>query len=322
MTHGIDPILSYAQAETRINTVKPFRSGEAKGLTPLGRRRGNKRTIRKDGNGDIHCRLYDTDITTFKSNGDIIIRVDKWPTMTTGNALSALHDVPLYIHDQRLLMGAGEPRIEKSNFGWDYRQWNYVPLRNNGECVFRRDPNGALVAVDVPQRVVHKMIRREANNVKRMCQPFRDYLLAQYKLRGGASASEAECEAIFPVDKSSKYSWLTGVNSYYCVEPRKGRAPNWEKVQQFVEWVTDESEEQHASFYKAALVTTSCFLNVRHRGVPKPVPESYKIAMAALDTVLLYFYRDRCFKEEPIQGSDNWRRDPNLMYFHPDDERT
>jgi hypothetical protein len=311
MSYGINPIKCYAEADFVLKNVTPYVRGEKKGETPLGERRYNKATMRKDGNGDIHCRLYDTDITTFKPNGDIVIRLNGWCSQTTLNALWAIHRVQFCIHDRRMWVACGGLANQQSKYGGKFAIPAALhPLHTNSDNVVRRADHNGFEPIEVARAVKHHIIRREANNVRRMLQPFRAYFANNLKLRGRDRPDVAEFCKAFDLSMDTYYANLRDT---HVVVSNYGR-PAPRTIAGFIRLASSESETQHEDFYKASLV----LYNSAH--APNSSRGRLNDYMKVLDDALLYHYRDKCFKE--VVPAKAWLyKDPNFRFFNTDDQR-
>ena len=99
----IPRIRTYTQAKDHFVNTKPIRGKSTSewsnaGKTPLGRRRDTAMyNIRELRNGDIACRLYNTDVVTFRPDGDIVLVYKGYVTCLTNGFISQLLGVYAHI---------------------------------------------------------------------------------------------------------------------------------------------------------------------------------------------------------------------------------
>lgn len=79
-TRQIPRISSFDEAKARWEATTPIRGST---LRPLGDRRKKHMQIVKYNEDTYSCRLYRTDLVTYKSNGDVIINFGGWNTMSS-----------------------------------------------------------------------------------------------------------------------------------------------------------------------------------------------------------------------------------------------
>lgn len=93
---GEYPMLrSYTDAANREASIKPIR-GRAYECKPLGPRRKDHVNIRKDTNGNIVVRMWNTDIITYCPDGEVL--VSGYTSLTTHQVLRTILGVGVYAH--------------------------------------------------------------------------------------------------------------------------------------------------------------------------------------------------------------------------------
>lgn len=148
--------------------VKPIRGKEDK---PLGTRADYKiRSIRKKPNGDIACRLYSTDVVTYRPDGVIAIKLDTYTTQSTSQFIEAITNYYCGIFDRKMwLKYSRSDRL-------------YTMLDPTEDNLFVREGEN-LKPLTLRHPVKHTLRRKQANNVRRRVQPFIDHLVLMDKLR-------------------------------------------------------------------------------------------------------------------------------------------
>lgn len=153
----IPRIRTYTQAKDHLANTKPIR-GKYKGewsnagKTPLGRRKDTAMYhIRALRNGDIACRLYSTDVVTFRPDGDIVLVYGGYVTSLTNGFISQLLGV--YVHIKQ-----GLPYMDSA--GTTY------PLDSSNPNVLRVSPDdGHIKPTKTLKRYKHTINRKAANKL-------------------------------------------------------------------------------------------------------------------------------------------------------------
>ena len=82
-------VTSFTEAEIKYNSVKPIRGKEHADIRPLGDRRAQHMRILKIDNDTYACRLYNTDVVTYKRDGTIELYTNGWDTQSTRKFMNA-----------------------------------------------------------------------------------------------------------------------------------------------------------------------------------------------------------------------------------------
>ena len=288
----IEWIRDYARACEREAGIKPIRGTEIK---PLGPRRHKEMQILKQPNGDIACRLYQTDVVTYKPNGDIVVQVGGWASPTTtafmGNALGGY----FWQFDNQVWVRA---RTEEQNEDKPF------PLLTQGENVFRRCRSGYLLLTNPQMCKAHKINREGANNVRKRYKSFRDYIDRMVRLRavnGKVDINREELKAMFSTDERLVMPPHLSIS--------RGRAIPKERLAEFQQLIEDHGvADKTQDFYRAFLwLADSIDMYVKYNGVNQGM--LYK----QLDEVTFYMHRGEAFVE--IEHFGEQKKDSYHKFF-------
>lgn len=248
-------VRDYAEAIAVEAKIKPMRGKDVK---PLGRRSNHfMQNIRKDSNGNVMCRLYDTDVLTYRPDGMIVVKLNGYVTQSTCHFVTELLGVVCFISDHKT---------------WIKCDNRYVPLNSTEENFFKREA-GALKPLKDTYPVKHRLRRKEANNVRRMVQPFRDYLALMGKVREDGIYTKQEIQ--------------NGVK-------KVGSKIDPEKLMQLIMPV--EGEDKTEDYYKASLLLASNIHNYWAQSIY--MPTAY--ALHQLDDILFRHFRDQVFEAHEV----------------------
>lgn len=107
------PVLSsYEDAMERYTETAPYKNGSrSQGKRPLGNnRRYDTCLIRRDKDaGAVVCTLYNTDVVTYRADGSIVLRHDKYETISTMDFINCL--LRLRLQDKKTLVPITNPVI-------------------------------------------------------------------------------------------------------------------------------------------------------------------------------------------------------------------
>ena len=288
----IEWIRDYARACEREAGIKPIRGTEIK---PLGPRRHKEMQILKQPNGDIACRLYQTDVVTYKPNGDIVVQVGGWASPTTtafmGNALGGYF---WQFDNQVWVRARTEEQDEDKPF----------PLLTQGENVFRRCQSGYLLLTNPQMCKAHKINREGANNVRKRYKSFRDYIDRMVRLRavnGKVDINREELKAMFSTDERLVMPPHLSIS--------RGRAIPKERLAEFQQLIEDHGvADKTQDFYRAFLwLADSIDMYVKYNGVNQGM--LYK----QLDEVTFYMHRGEAFVE--IEHFGEQKKDSYHKFF-------
>ncbi len=286
----IPPIHNYAEACEREAGIKPIRGTDIK---PLGPRRHKQMQIVKNADWSIACRLYSTDVVTYKPDGNIVVQVGGWASPTTTAFMMNVLGNHFWQFDNQVWWHEG---------GGANREF---PLLTHGDNIFRRTGSGDLVLINQQTCKVHKINRQGANNVRNRYQSFRGYIDRTVRLRAGDGKVDIgveELKAMFSNDKGSlEMPPRLSVDTHYTI-PKESLA----EFQQLIEdhGVVDKTQD----FYRAFLwLADSVDMYVKYNGVDK------KILYKQLDEITFYMHRGEAFVEIELFGES--KRDPYYKFF-------
>ena len=288
----IEWIRDYARACEREAGIKPIRGTEIK---PLGPRRHKEMQILKQPNGDIACRLYQTDVVIYKPDGDIVVQVGGWASPTTtafmGNALGGYF---WQFDNQVWVRARTEEQDEDKPF----------PLLTQGENVFRRCQSGYLLLTNPQMCKAHKINREGANNVRKRYKSFRDYIDRMVRLRavnGKVDINREELKAMFSTDERLVMPPHLSIS--------RGRAIPKERLAEFQQLIEDHGvADKTQDFYRAFLwLADSIDMYVKYNGVNQGM--LYK----QLDEVTFYMHRGEAFVE--IEHFGEQKKDSYHKFF-------
>jgi hypothetical protein len=91
MGENLDSMPDYATALNIYNARKPYIKGKNKGERPLGKNRKHDRSrIELDKEGNIVVKHWQTNIITYKPNGDIVLTCGGWSSISTAQIMQEL----------------------------------------------------------------------------------------------------------------------------------------------------------------------------------------------------------------------------------------
>jgi hypothetical protein len=140
MGEDLDSMPDYATALKIYNARKPYIKGKYKGERPLGKNRRHDRSrVELDKEGNIVVKHWQTNIITYKPNGDIVITCGGWSSISTAQIMQELlgvdricrvHCKIYYRHNNQFHYLSGMLYIEP----------NGAPLFSNNEYVYKAKP--------------------------------------------------------------------------------------------------------------------------------------------------------------------------------------
>lgn len=294
---GIEPIYTYAQAVEREESIAHIRGTNK--LKPLGKRRNKHVLIRKDDLGNIVCRLYATDVVTFKPSGEIVVFLGGWASHTTSKFITETLGVPFSIYDNQMWVACRGSK-----------QIGHFPIRSQQPNIFRRDGN-ELVLDDPTRLVTHMVNRKEANNVRRRYKAFRNYTNRMMRLLddgNGIQISHEQLAHAFGVMQPMGVPDLPPV-----LEIKTHRKPVVKYFAEFQQLIEEqEGKDKTEDFYKAFvwLVRTTNAQTGKWR-VALPHVQTM------LEDILFYMHRHEVFIKTEHVGE--MKRDTYYRFFSHDE---
>lgn len=179
---GITQLTSYEQARKHYEAVVPIRGhGSNAGTKPLGMRNKPQFQIVMDTSDAVSCRLYKTDVVTFRPDGFIRFRIDRYTTSTTANFIAQVLGTPCSKFDNRLILSVD---------GGVYTVNEMLVLRSEGGAykVWRCEPD-----------VVHTIDRKAMNAVRKEMGEFINYVSGVMKMQEGKLSPDEYDEGLKPL---------------------------------------------------------------------------------------------------------------------------
>lgn len=182
-TRQLPRISSFDEAKARWEAVTPIRGST---LRPIGDRRKKHMQIVKYDEDTYSCRLYQTDLVTYKSNGDVIINFGGWNTLSSRKFV------------ERVIPWRYSIRTNKSRLHIvDHQNYKAYYIPDNSPVTIRAD--GHVVGALQPIKCV---VDREATaEVRRVYKPFLAWAKQFIALMGSevfATVSEEEKRKAYP----------------------------------------------------------------------------------------------------------------------------
>ena len=194
----------YSHALRLLNTIKPIKgSGANGGMIPLGARNNvSAYSVRagKTDETDVEFVLYQTPVITYKADGRIIVKLDKWGTNTTREFIGSILRVTCYASKGRSVLEINTDNPEENP------KSIIPPTGLVLRCVpqdpgSKRPPVLAFDAATKPVIYGYAINRTQNNNVRRRYSEFIKYFKASISLR----KIRVEVKPYFATSESSYY---------------------------------------------------------------------------------------------------------------------
>lgn len=290
---SIECIRDYAQACAREAGIKPIRGTTLKPLGP--RRHKEMQIVKYENNQEVAARLYQTDVVTYKPNGDIVVQVGGWASPTTTAFMMNVVGNHFWQFDNQVWVGA---RTEEQGEDKPF------PLLTQGDNVFRRSRSGDLLLTNPQSCKTHKINREGANNVRKRYKSFRDYIDRMFRLRavnGLIDITIEEIRAMFSKGEILVMPPSLGVGS--------GRAMPKHSLAEFQQLIEDHGvADKTQDFYRAFLWLIYSIDHARRwRG------SGLAMIFKQLDEVTFYMHRGEAFVETEHFGEQ--KKDSYAKFF-------
>jgi len=116
-------INSYAYFEELYASIKPIR-GRGTEIRPIGKRRRDWETITRklqaDGTYSYVARLHNTDVVEYFANGDVVLRVGTWPTVSTAEFMATYSPFAAWKQHNKVWVRVGVSRQQSGRAGLAY----------------------------------------------------------------------------------------------------------------------------------------------------------------------------------------------------------
>jgi hypothetical protein len=296
---GIHWLRNYGDALHKYESTTDIRGRKEEPKRPLGHRKSvDMYSIVKLDNGDIQCVLYKTPVVTFHTDSTVTIKDEGWASQTTANFIPEVMGGDVYAR-------VFDTKLSLTVCGDEY----FVP-RDSGLKLSKTELGNWQVD-NPPNNVIHHINRKESKLVLAKYEDFFSYLERMKKLRfDGERAVFSEEEYV------QTFGALKDETSYV----RKSDCvlnPNYDGANliKFKEYITDTSEAQHMSYYKAMLILVNTVAWIGWDSLERKMKRiHWDKAVNELKNVIWGFHRDEVFKEVPV-ASGIVKRDTYDRFF-------
>jgi hypothetical protein len=272
---GIQRLRDYKQAMEWYEATPPIKgTGRNGGLKPLGHRNRTHFQILKGTEGEIKCRLYDTDVVTFYPDDTIKIINDKYTTQTTANFIEDVLGIFSAVQDHDIVIGL---------HGMRYRLGDGV--------VMKRDEQGILRVLKVDKAYVHIINRKVMAKLRNNVKDFMQYLNGSIKVRDNGRFNEEEKEALLEYLDMTDYGFGLASIPTWRTETDELR----KRLGMFFDMVKSGDME---NWYRA-----SCWLAFSQYTWVKAISLTPKQAKITMDNFILAVYPEALTKIEVPEGT-------------------
>lgn len=281
---GIHWLRDYGDALHKYENTTDIRGRVAEPKRPLGHRKSvDMYSIVKAENGDIQCVLYKTPVVTFHTDNTVSICHDSWASQTTANFIPEVMGMNVYarVFDSKMCLSVG---------GDEY----FIPKEG---LKLSKDEQGIWQVDNPPNNVIHHINRKASKQVLAKYEQFFSYLERMKKLRfDGEKAvfSEAEFVETFGVQAD-------GGNCIRRSDCVLNASYEGRYLGKFKEYISDTTEAQHMSYYKAMLVLVNTVAWIDWQSEERRMKRlHWEKAYDLLRNTIWGLHRDEVFKEVPV----------------------
>jgi hypothetical protein len=281
---GIHWLRDYGDALHKYENTTDIRGRVAEPKRPLGHRKSvDMYSIVKAENGDIQCVLYKTPVVTFHTDNTVSICHDSWASQTTANFIPEVMGMNVYarVFDCKMCLNVG---------GDEY----FIPKEG---LKLSKDEQGIWQVDNPPNNVIHHINRKASKQVLAKYEQFFSYLERMKKLRfDGEKAvfSEAEFIETFGVQAD-------GGNCIRRSDCVLNASYEGRYLGKFKEYISDTTEAQHMSYYKAMLVLVNTVAWIDWSSEERRMKRiHWEKAYDLLRNTIWGLHRDEVFKEVPV----------------------
>ena len=295
---GIHWLRDYGDALHKYENTTDIRGRVAEPKRPLGHRKSvDMYSIVKADNGDIQCVLYRTPVVTFHTDNTVSICHENWASQTTANFIPEVMGMNVYarVFNSKMCLNVS---------GEEY----FVPEEG---LKLSKDEQGLWQVDNPPNNVIHHINRKASKLVLAKYADLFSYLERMRKLRfDGERAvfSEAEFVETFGMREGEGNC----IRRSDCV-----LNPSYEGryLGKFREYISDTSEAQHLSYYKAMLILVNTVAWINWDSEERRMKQiHWDKAFNELKNAIWGFHRDEVFKEVPV-ASGVVKRDAYERFF-------
>jgi hypothetical protein len=272
---GIQRLRDYKQAMEWYEATPPIKgTGRNGGLKPLGHRNRTHFQILKGTEGEIKCRLYDTDVVTFYPDDTIKITDATYTTQTTANFIEDVLGIFAAVQDHDIVIGL---------HGMRYRLGDGV--------VMKRDEQGILRVLKVDKAYVHIINRKVMAKLRNNVKDFMQYLNGSIKIRDNGRFNEEEKEALLEHLGMDDYGFGLASIPTWRTETEELR----KRLGMFFDMVKSGDME---NWYRA-----SCWMAFSQYTWVKAISLTPKQAKITMDNFILAVYPEALTKVEVPEGT-------------------
>jgi hypothetical protein len=292
-------LLDYAEAVAHEASIKPIR-GRSVELKPIGDRRNQHKTIRKNPDGSIACRLHSTDVVTFHEDGRIEVCWGGYVTQTTSSFISKLLGTSTALqHSHAWIMAQHNGGNTTSTITGDYAMHPTEPnILRRIEPVDKTRPwiRPAPLHFENPMPVItHRINRAGANRARKQYKAFKDYIVRTMRIRDEGFSTQEFGEVFGWVDEGRGLPRYPHLSQY--------------TRQELLELAKSEQNQDH---YTLSLILAWEKRKFSFSG--GFFKQQLKAMLGGLDEYILREHRDECFDEVRVPAGEI-QKDPYKKFF-------
>jgi len=250
----VPQLRNYADALKKYDETKPMR-GRAEEIRPLGERR-DADTYHKRKNGDaVELVLYKTPVITFEPNGEVVLFVGNYNTVSTHQFVS-------------WVLGISAQGVRRATVLTIHG--NKYTLADNDKLRLRRDEGGKWCVLNPTQQWSWQLDRKAVGNVRAKYGEFYKYLkgfvnLRTETLKTSWSRIERDYVLVQQSEFKNVFGNMTSIRSYAYMDKLGRQSLDWQAVKpeqyaassnafEVLIRPDQPEEDKHTNFYKAALL--------------------------------------------------------------------
>jgi hypothetical protein len=281
---GISWFRDYGDALHKYENTTDIRGRTEEPKRPLGHRKSvDMYSIVKLDNGDIQCVLYQTPVVTFHTDSTVSIKDGSWASQTTANFIPEVMggDVYARVFNSKLCLTV---------CGDDY----FLPKEG---LKLSKTEHGNWQVDNPPNNVIHHINRKESKLVLAKYEDFFSYLERMRKLRfDGERAVFSEEEFVQTFGELKD-----GTNYVRRSDCLLNSNYDGTHLGKFKEYISDMSEAQHMSYYKAMLILVNTVGWIGWDSLERKMKRvHWEQAFNELKNAIWGYHRDEVFKEVPV----------------------
>lgn len=289
-------LLDYAEAVAHEAAIKPIRNRRPE-TKPIGDRRNQHKTIRKNPDGSIACRLYRTDVVTFHPDGRIEVCWGGYVTQTTSSFIASILGTHITLQHTRAWITAQHNNGNTTTTG-NYAMHPTAPnILRRKDLVDKTRPwiSPAPLHFENPMPVTtHRVNRAGASRARKQYKAFKDYIVQTMRIRDeGFSAQEF----------GEVFGWINKEQGL----PRYPHSSIYTS-QELLTFAASSDVQDH---YKASLILA---WGVHARMGNSSFKPQLKAMLGGLDECILRGHRDECFDEVLVPAGEI-QKDPYKKFF-------